>query len=735
MRSALHPEEYVSTWINDQSKYTNTYGDFGLKQSVKAGDHALASYAYDVEGKSFLLTQLSYGNGNSVAYEYDDLDRILAVRYDGETNPGVEYLYDNMGSATLRKDNITQVQTKQLYDFADRLCRIEEKGMGSNALDHTYEWTYDQRDNVASITETLNGASWEIAFTYNADDILTQTTYGTNAFANAFDTLGRQTQRTHTVSGTTRMTTTYGYLNPDSAHTTTLLSTVRNQGTQFDKTTAYTYDDRGNITSVTANGSTTTYAYDNLGQLTRENNQAAGKTWTWTYDTAGNILSKSEYAYTTGSLGTALDTVTYGYADSRGWGDLLTSYDGRSFQYDEIGNLLSDGEWTYTWSKGRQLASMSKPGSALTFTYDADGNRITKTVNGTTTTYTYVDGRVTHETNGTDTIHYRYDTNGTLLSMNLNGTEYYYLYNGQRDVIGLYDASGKVVVEYTYDAWGRPLTTTGSLASTVGAKNPYRYRSYPYDTENGLYHLRSRYYSPEVERFLNGDSIDNLGVSGTVTGYSMFSYCENNPVKYVDSEGKFICAITGAIAGAITGGISAWLDSDPNDPNKLEKIFATAALGAATGALAGICADFAIATGGVGGVIIAAAGGAAAGVINYVGTQGINDQEIDGGDLAISAVFGAVTNLLTMGMGAGPGTKATDRTWQGICKQMQKNSLATIYGVKSGSVRSNPKSILKKPVIIRAAKSVTRESVTSTVISGFGSLYSKAANKITRGLK
>ena len=86
---------------------------------------------------------------------------------------------------------------------------------------------------------------------------------------------------------------------------------MRNQGTQFDKTTAYTYDDRGNISSVTANGSTTTYVYDNLGQLTRENNQAAGKTWTWTYDTAGNILSKSENAYTTGSLGTALDTITY----------------------------------------------------------------------------------------------------------------------------------------------------------------------------------------------------------------------------------------------------------------------------------------------------------------------------------------------------------------------------------------------------------------------------------------
>ena len=76
-----------------------------------------------------------------------------------------------------------------------------------------------------------------------------------------------------------------------------------------------------------------------------------------------------------------------------------------------------DGEWTYTWAKGCQLVSMSKPGSTLTFTYDANGNRTSKTVSGVTTIYTYGDGRVTHETDGTDTIHYRYDTNGTLLSI------------------------------------------------------------------------------------------------------------------------------------------------------------------------------------------------------------------------------------------------------------------------------------------------------------------------------
>ena len=200
-------------------------------------------------------------------------------------------------------------------------------------------------------------------------------------------------------------------------------------------------------------------------------------------------------------------------------------------------------DWGIRAPHYRQLASMSKPGSALTFTYDADGNRITKTVNGTTTTYTYADGRVTHETNDTDTIHYRYDTNGTLLSMNLNGTEYYYLYNGQRDVIGLYDASGKVVVEYTYDAWGKTLTTTGSLAGTIGVKNPYRYRSYRYDAESGLYALQSRYYNPQIGRFFNAD--DAFYEQNGLLRCNLFTYCINSPIGNNDLGGNF--AVTASV--------------------------------------------------------------------------------------------------------------------------------------------------------------------------------------------
>jgi len=80
--------------------------------------------------------------------------------------------------------------------------------------------------------------------------------------------------------------------------------------------------------TVVNGGYTTTYVYDSANQLIRENNQEAGKTWVWTYDEAGNITSKKEYAYTTGSLGAIIDTISYTY-DNSAWGDLLTSYDGQ----------------------------------------------------------------------------------------------------------------------------------------------------------------------------------------------------------------------------------------------------------------------------------------------------------------------------------------------------------------------------------------------------------------------
>jgi len=123
---------------------------------------------------------------------------------------------------------------------------------------------------------------------------------------------------------------------------------------------------------------------------------------------------------------------------------------------------------------------------------------------------------------------------------------YYYSTNLQGDVVAILDSTGATVVSYTYDAWGDPLTTTGSLATTLGQHNPLRYRSYVYDTETDLYYLQSRYYNAELGRFINADGYTstNQGFSGNNT----FVYCGNSPITFSDYGGNRYCAAT-TVAG------------------------------------------------------------------------------------------------------------------------------------------------------------------------------------------
>ena len=130
----------------------------------------------------------------------------------------------------------------------------------------------------------------------------------------------------------------------------------------------------------------------------------------------------------------------------------------------------------------------------------------------------------------------RRDPNGQPMTIGFNGSEHFYLYNAQGDVVAIANYSGQVVVEYTYDAWGNPLSCTGSLADTLGKKNPFRYRGYVYDEETGLYYLKSRYYDPRVGRFICADNT-GLILTGNIRGCSLFSYCMNNPVNMLDLYG------------------------------------------------------------------------------------------------------------------------------------------------------------------------------------------------------
>ncbi|KUP08306.1 hypothetical protein Q75_02940 [Bacillus coahuilensis p1.1.43] len=348
----------------------------------------------------------------------------------------------------------------------------------------------------------------------------------------AYDPLGRLDMRTLN-TGDSKVKTMLEYESGQGGSTTQRVKSITNQISSVDNRIEYTYDGNGNIKTIKENGKTNSYIYNELNELTRENNAQLGKTFTYQYDVGGNLLSKSEYPYTTGSLGTPTNTISYTY-DSI-WKDKLLSYNGKTITYDSIGNPLSFNGHTYKWQLGDQLASMTTPTHRLSFNYNVDGYRTEKVVDGNKTTYQLDGDKVIFENNGQDEIHYTYNTNGSLVSMNLNGVEYFYIRNNQKDIIGLVDRNGEWNVRYQYDSWGVVSSIEDTSGVGLGEKNPYRYRGYRYDQETGLYYLNARYYNPEWGRMLNADSYG--GSTGELLSHNVFAYSGNNPVTYIDPSG------------------------------------------------------------------------------------------------------------------------------------------------------------------------------------------------------
>ena len=515
----------------------------------------MATYHYTdetVNDRKYDLDRLDYGNGDKVQYEYDDEDRLIKQTY--EDGAYVTYTYDNDGALAKAYDSATGITTSYTYDLTGRMVKYSQSGTGYS---HSVGYEYDDINNLTKQVETINGATSTTTYTYDDDNrVKTSTTNGITVEYD-YDSSGRIETQTTKNGSTVVLTESYTYKAPTSTTTSAQIDTYTTTAPNgYSVTYSYTYDGNGNILSISDGTNTTSYVYDSANQLIRENNQAGNFTYTWTYDNAGNILNRKKYAYTTGTLGTPTDTVPYTYGDSE-WGDLLTAYDGNAITYDTIGNLLTDGEWTYTWQHGRQLASMANGATTWNYAYNSNGLRTQRTNGVTTYSYVYDSGLLTEMTVGSNTLRFTYDANGTPLTVIYNGVTFYYATNLQGDVTMIFNASGKPVVFYSYDAWGNPVSLSGSMTS-LGTLNPLRYRGYVYDNETGLYYLQSRYYNPEIGRFLNADGqISNVG--GDLRGYNQFAYCFNNPVNLDDNTGNwpklstiFKTMAVGALAVAAT---------------------------------------------------------------------------------------------------------------------------------------------------------------------------------------
>ena len=541
----------------DGMKYALGYNAFHKLDSVGVDGKSEKLVRYTYKNGNGNLKQMTYANGSTVKLSYNSLGQPMSERwYPSEADAAADtnitahykYSYDRAGNIVRSVDILALKEYNYEYDggvivrATESAITLSGEIVTSKSLINSIRYTYDSEGELVKKTVTPSDGAKQVTY-YETDEngTVTKLSVGgrivtshskTDSFGRkVFDELqlgkgfvsrqyvyhGGEITQEHKESSLVK-----------STPTTQLVSRViLSDGTEL----SYGYDAEERISHVvetrTVGGTpvtnTTLYTYDALGQLVSESVNGNPVT-TVSYDSYGNITSKNGKAYT--------------YGDSV-WKDLLTAYDGQAITYDAQGNPVSYLGNTLTWEKGRQLKSFG----ANTYTYNANGIRTGKTVGGVTHTYTLDGMNILREVWGENELTTIYDNEEAVCGISFNGAAYFFLKNLQGDVIAITDADGEVIARYTYDAWGKVLSVTDAngAAITTGAHialvNPYRYRSYYYDAETSLYYLNSRYYDPEIGRFINADEVVMITADEELARYSLFSYCKNHTVDHADYLG------------------------------------------------------------------------------------------------------------------------------------------------------------------------------------------------------
>ncbi len=556
------------TSVTDQNskKTTYAYDDADRLTSVTDPNSHVTYYTYDTENN---LLSIEDANNNTTSFSYDAYGRVMQTTfpsthyeqygYDAANNltsktdrngQTIGYVYDDLYRMT-QKNYPNSTNVEYVYDLVGKLQQVTDPtGTYGFAYDnigrlvgtttqytfvtgtYTNAYTYDADSNRVSMTDPQGGVTSYVYDTLNRLSTLTPpSAFGSGSFGFTYDALSRRTQMTRPNS----VTTNYSYNNVSQ-----LLSVLHQVGTSTIDGATYTVDPAGNRTAKTDMyaGVTSNYTYDPLYELTQVT-QATNTTESYTYDPVGNRLS---------SLGVS----PYAVNSS----NELTSTPSATYTYDNNGNTLtkvtSAGTTTYVWDYENRLTSVTLPGTAGTvaFKYDGLGRRVQKvfTQNSTSTTTNYLyDGNnavADLDQSGNGLARYTATQNiDEPLAELRSGVTSYYSQDGSGSVTSLTTSAGALGNTYRYDSFGNLAASTGSIA------NRFQYTAREFDSESGLYFYRARYYDAAAGRFLSEDPIRFVG------GPNYYRYVKNRPTSFRDPLG--LCPITDcqtkAIESAVVG--------------------------------------------------------------------------------------------------------------------------------------------------------------------------------------
>jgi len=718
--AGIQTKMYTGLNSTNDSDYMTTnyeYDAWGhLVRTTDSTGYNSGATTYDLNGNALTVTD---ANGNVTTNTYDALNRVLTANTicsDTSKNVSKSYVYDNMGR--VRSKTANEVQTSYQYDNLGRVYQeLSEKSFKGYFYEGISQYAKEQlvginHQTMYSSTQYEYDAEMRIAQVKESGNLTATYTYDANG-NKVSETLANGVVSTYSYNGCNKVT-----------------KLVTKSGNSDISSYEYSYyldgSDACKVRNENGTIETTSYDYDGLKRLTRESisNGKTADTYSYEYDDYGNrskmVANGSEeyetvYDYTVNGKYTALlqketktveetsnATISDGLAISPT--DLITSTaadaktEETAYSYDANGNQITktaeSKTETNTYDGLNQLIGFTDGETTASYKYNADGLRTSKTVDGKTINHIW-DGnkQIVVDMDDSDWYSAEVYVRGTNLlakfskqSGNVKTNYQYYTQNAHGDVVNLTDAQGAITKSYKYDAFGVEQNIDDADS------NVFRYCGEYYDSESGTIYLRARYYDPTIGRFISRDSV--TGENTDPLSLNLYTYCHNNPIIGTDPSGhipRWLKNTLKVAAGvAVIGGLAV----------------ATAVTGGAAAVVAGAALSGAIA-GGASGAVIGTIGGA---IEN--GWDGALDGAVDG--FLSGTIIGGATGALSSGVNIARGTtqivgKAHGTILHKIASNMEAGKMAASgrysqIGLNKSLSKMGLKGGAKRPDVIGIAR-------------------------------